>query len=401
MKMKRILLATAICFVTFGTFAQKKNLTSAVLAFNEYEDNKAKNAEKAATSLLEAKEYIDLSAAHADTKDTPKQLLYQGKINFELGMFSAMSDKITYTEEEAAKICEQGLEDLKKSKEVDTKGRYTDDVDQYANIYRVTLANAGIATYGEQKYKEAMGALLGAAKFGDVMGIVDSTYYLYGSFAAYNVEEYEVAAEGFKKCLEIGYQPADAAGYLAKSLKAQGKDAEAEKALDEAVAKYSDNVDVIIQQINFYIDSDRKEEAEKALTAAIALAPDNIALIYTSGNIYEGMGKTEEAEKAYARTLELDPNHVNAKFSMGGLFFNKGADKNNEANKLPFGDPNYDKYVAESKEFFQKALPFLESAAASEPNDAVILESLKQVYGKLGMTDEFKATKAKIEAIKG
>ena len=113
------------------------------------------------------------------------------------------------------------------------------------------------------------------------------------------------------------------------------------------------------------------------------------------------MGKTEEAEKAYAKTLELDPNHVNAKFSMGGLFFNKGADKNNEANKLPFGDPNYDKYVAESKEFFQKALPFLESAAESEPKDVVILESLKQVYGKLGMTDEFKATKAKIDALKG
>ena len=171
------------------------------------------------------------------------------------------------------------------------------------------------------------------------------------------------------------------------------------------VALYPDNLDILIQAVNFYIDQGKNEEAEKSLSAAIKLAPDNTALVYTSGIIYEKMGRMDDAETAYNKTLELEPNHTNAKYSLGVFFFNKGADANNEANTYDFNDPQYNvKYnakIAESKGHFAKSVDYLEKAEVEEPKDVQVLEALKSAYGKAGMVDKFKETKAKIAALKG
>jgi tetratricopeptide (TPR) repeat protein len=241
-----------------------------------------------------------------------------------------------------------------------------------------------------------MGGLLGAAEFGDIAGVKDSNFYFYGGSAALQIEKWEVAADAFQSCVDLGFNLGASVGYLSTALSKQGKTEEAEKVLQDAVKKAPENLDILIAMINFYIDTDRSADAEKALKAAIVLDPDNTALVYTSGNIYEQMDKIEEAKAAYNRTLELDPNHTNAKFSMGGIYFNKGADLYNEGNKLPPSDPKATQMIEESKELFKKALPYLEDAAEAEPKDVVILESLKAVYGKLGMVEEFKATKARI-----
>ncbi len=184
-------------------------------------------------------------------------------------------------------------------------------------------------------------------------------------------------------------------------MKEQGKTEEAEKVLTDAVTKYPENLDVLIQMTNFYIDNDRTEDAQTALAAAIKLDPTNTALVYTSGIIYESMGRLDDAEAAYKKTMDLDPGHNDSKYSLGVFYFNKGADANNAANKLPFGDPTYDSKVAESKGYFQQALPYLEEASAASPEDISMLESLKAAYGKLSMTDKFMETKAKIAELKG
>jgi Flp pilus assembly protein TadD len=193
---------------------------------------------------------------------------------------------------------------------------------------------------------------------------------------------------------------AESIGYLAKSMKETGKTTEAEARLKEVVSKYPNDLDVLIQLTNFYIDNNRNEDAGSAISAALKLDPNNIALVYNSGIIYETMGKMDVAEAAYLKSLELKPDYTDALYSLGVFYFNRGADANNIANDLPYGDPAYDKTIAESKEFWAKALPYLEKAALAEPNDLIILESLKQVYGKLSMTEKFKETKEKIAAVK-
>ncbi|MFT5824269.1 MAG: tetratricopeptide (TPR) repeat protein [Crocinitomix sp.] len=404
-KMKQIVLTLGLAFIASIGFSQKSNVTNAALAYKSYEaDISGGDQEQAVKDILEAKAYIDKAAVHADTKDDPKCLMYLGKINLGVGMAYAM-DSSAFQGMDMEKTVKSGFAALKRSKEVDTKGRYEDDVDEYANMFRAVLANQGITSYGEKDYKIAMGGLLGAAEYGNILGITDSMYYFFGGQAALMEKEYETAEAAFKKCIDVNYNTGESVGFLAESMKEQGKMDEAEKELAAAVSKYPNNLDLLIQSINFYIDQDKNEEAEKALSAAIKLAPENTALVYTSGIIYESMGRMDDAETAYNRTLELDAKHTNAKYSLGVFFFNKGADANNEANTYDFNDPQYnakyDAKIAESKESFTKAVDFLKSAELEEPEDIQILEALKSAYGKAGMVDEFKATKAKIAALKG
>ena len=399
--MKRFVLTVAIALFTVASFAQKGNITNAAMAFKDAQGNMA-DLEKSTKDLMEAKDYIDKACAHPDTKESPKGLMYKGKIYVELSLKMMMTeDQSGFNGMEPEKLMEEGFAALIKSKEVDKKERYVDDVNGYANQYRVMLSTMGSNAYQEEKYEEAMGGLLGAAQFGEILGVTDSNYYFFGGMAAFANESFDVAEEAFAKCIAINFNTAESVGYLAKSLKAQDKTDEAEKALTDAVAKYPDNLDVLIQMTNFYIDNERNEDAEKALSAAIILDPSNTALLYTSGIIYEGMGRMEDAEAAYKKTLSIDPKHTDAKYSLGVFYFNQGADMYNEANKLPFGDPSYDIKVAESKEFFNKSVSTLEEASAAAPKDISILEALKLAYGKAGMVDKFKETKAKIAELKG
>lgn len=401
--MKQLVYTIGLVLITGATFAQKKNVQNASIYYKDANEAlRGQKMESAVNDFAEAKKYIDDAAKHPDTQNDPKMYLYKGKIYLEMGALVAMdSTNEAFAGLDGQKMAEEGLASLRKSKEVDTKGRYEDDVNAYASMYRAQASQIGIAAFEKGEYETAAAGLLGAAEFGDIAGILDSNLLYFGGVAAMQIKEWETSAEAFQKCVDANFKLGESAGYLATSLNELGKTEEADKVLQDAVKKEPKNIELLISMINFYIDTDRSADAEKALVAAIELDPTNTALIYTSGNIYEQLEKMDEAEAAYKKTLELDPNHTNAKFSLGGVYFNKGADLYNEGNKLPPSDPNAERLVNESKDMFKKALPFLEEAAEAEPKDVIILESLKQCYGKLGMVDEFKATKAKIAELRG
>lgn len=396
-RMKKLLLFAAVALVSVA-YSQKGNTSSAGIAYKNYETNlMSGDYEAAAKELNDAKSFIDLSYVHDETKDDPKTLMYYGKIYISIPVCATVSKDETLMKVDAEKAVKDGFAALKRSKEVDTKGRYHGDVDDYCNYWRSMFSTQGIKSYEEEKWLEAAGALIGAAQFGEVMGNSDSLFYFYGGLAAFNIDSFALAETAFAKTSEWGYLPGSSTYYYSQSLQKLGKNEEAEKMLVSQVAKFPGNKDILIEMINFYIDSDRKQEAVAALNKAIELDPDNATLIYTAGTIYENMDDLENAEKSYLKALEYkeDKNYSNALSALGGLYFNKGADLNNEANKLEFGDPKYDALVNESKEFFKKAVPYLEQAVAASPDVCGFLVALRDAYGKAGDVENFKATKQK------
>ncbi len=398
--MKRLLLLATVLLTT-GAFSQKGNTSSAGIAFKNYWTLKLSGGdpEAQAKELGDAKDFIDKSFVHEDTKDDPKTLMYYGKIYVEIPFCAAVSGDEKLNGVDSEKAVKDGFAALKRSKEVDTKGRYEDDVDDYCNFYRSQLSTVGIKMYEEEKFAEAAGALIGAGMFGEAMGTSDSIYFFYGGLAAFNVDSMSMAEEAFKRTSDWGYQPGTSVYYYSQSLQKQGKMDEAEKMIKEQVAKNPGNKDILIEMVNIYIDSDRKAEAVTALNEAIALDPNNTALVYTAGTIYENMDDFDNAEKQYLKAIELDAADVNSLSAIGGLYFNKGADVNNAANKLEFGDPNYDKMVAESKDYFKKAVPFLEKATEAKPEEVTYWIALRDAYGKAGDVENFKSAKAKVAAL--
>lgn len=390
--MKKLFLIAALALTT-AAFSQKGNTSSAGIAYSNYEKAFFKgDYELAAKELKDAKEFIDKSYVHEETKDDPKTLMYYGKIYIAIPQCAAVSgdEELKAVPEEAAL---KGFEALKRSKEVDAKGRYHDDVDDYCDTYRRLLSAQGIKLYEEKKWLEAAGGLIGAAAFGEIMGIKDSVFYFYGGLAAYNIDSLDMAEEAFAKTTEWGYQAPTSVYYYSQTLQRQGKGGEAETMLKDQVKKNPGNKDILVELVNYYIGADKKEEAVKFLNDAIAVDPENATLIYTAGTIYENMNDLENAEKSYLRALEINPNDGASLSALGGVYFNKGAELNNEANKLEFGDPKYDTMVADSKEFFKKAVPYLEKAVAATPDDCNFKIALRDAYGKAGDVENFKKMK--------
>ena len=395
--MKRLLLLATVAFAA-SAFSQKGNTSSAGIAFKNYWTLKWQGGdpEAQAKELADAKTFIDKSFVHEDTKDDPKTLMYYGKIYCEIPFCAMMSGDETLNSFDAEKCFTDGFDALKRSKAVDSKGRYEDDVDEYCNTYIGLLRPAGATAYGEQKWTEAFGGLLPAAAFSEITGEIDTAAFYYGGYAAFQVDSFAVAQEAFEKAVEYKYDLKTSVYYLSQSLQKQDKLDEAEKMIKEQVKLNPGNKSILIEMVNLYIDTDRKEEAVTALNEAIAIDPNNTALVYTAGTIYENMGDFENAEKQYLKGIELNGEDVNSLSALGGLYFNKGADVNNAANKLEFGDPNYDKMVEESKGFFKKAVPFLEKATTAKPEEINYWIALRDAYGKAGDVENFKLAKAKV-----
>jgi len=401
--MKRVGLFIGL-FAGLVGFSQSTEVSSAGIAYKNYETAKAQaNLEEALEELEDAKGFIDKAYVHPDTKDDPKCLMYYGQIYVEAAMLAAAGQAKSnpvINGIDVEKATTDGFAALKRCKEVDSKKKYSGFVDDYLKFYHSLFRGIGSAMYGEEKYFEAMGGLLGAAEFSDAMGEPDSAAWFYGAIAAFKIDSMAIAEKAFERCARLKYQVASSVYYWSQCLIKQGKTAEQGKMLAEMSVANPGSKDILIELINYYIDQDKKEEAEKALNAAIALDPTNPALIYTSGTIYENLDRFEDAETAYKKTIELDAKNVDAAFALGGLYFNKGADLNNEANKLPLGDANYEKLQAQSKEFFAKSIPYLESAYANTTDDVAIMTSLRDAYKKAGMNDKFLEMKAKVEALK-
>lgn len=399
--MKKIFLIVAIAFCATVSFSQKKNVTTAAVTYQGAQKLRAELANYT-KELLEAKEYIDLAIAHQDTKADPKAWMYKGKIYMELGMAIAMSNAADFPGMNAESLMEEGFKALVHSKEIDTKESYTDQVNEYAQMYRGQMSAAGIEAYTAKNFEMAMGGLVSAAEFGNLIGIQDSNFYFFGGLAALEVKNYEVAEEAFAHCVDWKFNLGESVGYLATSMKENGKEAEAEAMLKKAVEENPNNIDVLIHATNFYIDKKDFPQAVSTIESAIKLDPSNKVLHYNAGVLYESMDKFDEAEAAYLKTLSIDPAYTDAKYSLGVFYFNRGADLNNEANDLEFGDPKYDVMIAQSKEIWAKnCLPYLEDAAKDAPDDVIILEALKTVYGKLSMTDKFMETKKRIAELQG
>lgn len=399
--MKQIVLTLGLGLITAITFGQKSNVVSAAMAYNDYEEALGKqDIETAVKEIVVAKELIDKALVHEDTKNDAKCLMYAGKIYISSTVAYAM-DSSAFQGLDLEKTANSGFAYFNKSKEVDSKERYKSDIDIFANRYRVMLANQGIAAYDAKQYEMASGGLLGAAKFGELLGVKDSLYLFFGGAAAMQIKEYTAAEEAFKECIAINYNTGESARMLVEALVSQGKKEEAEAALKSAAEKYPKNLQLLINLTNFYIDEKRVEEAEKAISEAIKLDPTNVALVYTSGIIYDGMMRTEEAESAYKKTLELDPKNTDAKYSLGVFYYNLGAESNNKANEHDINDPQYEVLIAEKTEYFRLSVEWLEKASADSPEDVVILEALKSAYGKAGDVEKFKLTKARIVELKG
>ncbi|NNC96191.1 MAG: tetratricopeptide repeat protein [Chitinophagales bacterium] len=165
----------------------------------------------------------------------------------------------------------------------------------------------------------------------------------------------------------------------------QGKTDMAKEFIAKGLEKYPSDIDLMIEDLNFYLQEDKLEEAIEKLEKAAELDSDNEELLFVLGTAYDKTDDRASAEEAYERALEANPEHFKSLFNLGALYFNKAVKLNEEMNNLSYKQQEkYDELLEERNMLFRKAKPFFEKALEINPEEVALERELKRIKSALG-----------------
>lgn len=167
--------------------------------------------------------------------------------------------------------------------------------------------------------------------------------------------------------------------------------------INEGRKVFPDDYSLIIDAANLYLATGQSQDALDVLTLAIEKDKTNPSLFFAAGTIYDKMGNFEKAHDLYMSAIETDPNYFDANYNLGALYFNKAVEIITEAGNLPLNETaKYDKKMEEGKAMMEKALPYLEKADSIQESDQITLQTLKEIYTRLGMMDKVKGVNERL-----
>ncbi len=195
---------------------------------------------------------------------------------------------------------------------------------------------------------------------------------------------------------EYGYGPKIHA-YLSQLYKEEGDKEKANEIIKQGRTQYPNDKGLIIEELDYYLQSGKNQEALTNLNLAIEKDPNNHLLHYAQGTILDKMGENDKAEASYKKAIELSPEYFDANYNLGAMYFNKGVEWNNKANDLPLNEKKkYQEYSKNAEDQFKNALPYLEKAHQINPADVDVAKPLLKIYQMTNATDKYKALKDKI-----
>ena len=350
--------------------AQKKNVTDAAMIMKKYNftDPAAKK------NVEEAKKFIDLAAANAETAEDFKMHLYKGQIYFalvELTSIDAMKglqvdkDLVQKNSEIATASFKKVLEDPKKT--------FKKDAEDFINFRSEMAFNIGIKAYNDKNFEQATQMFV--------------TAYEIQKFLS---NEYKEAYTNTTLSLN---------NYVDSLLKVKNYD-KANEMSELVLKRMPSNIDVIITLININLQKGDAVVAEKYLNKGLELDPKNKQLYYVLGTSYIDLKQYEKAETSLNKAIEIDPNYTEAQYQLGAHLFNWANELKYEAGQLDYKDPKGPILEEKSKEVLNRALIVLEKYIEKSPNEKSVLDILYKTHYKLGNTEKAAEYKKRAEAIK-
>ncbi len=393
--MKNSILVGALLLSSLS-FGQKKNETSAAVEFkNKYAPAmQSGDMETAKKAILSAKEYIDLAAAHPDTKESAKTHYYKGEIYVAI---ADLADKKADSDL-SAMVTDAFLEQAVKSiKMAHDDKKWSSDAGEASYRARFSLDKQANVKYKADKFSEAARLYQWQEAFASAVGIIDSAALYYGAACSERAGDFNAAAIGFSRAAKLDYRGAPTYSYASGAYRKAGDNAKSKEIIAEGRAKYPNDRDLLLELVNINIDENNAAGAEEALSDAIAADPNNKQLYYTIGTIYIELKENEKAEAALNKALEIDSTYMDAQYQLGAHLVSWGGDLKTEASNLKFGDAQYEVMLSQSKDVYQRAVAPLENYITANPDDVAILNILFQLHRSLGNTEkaaEFKARAA-------
>ena len=374
--MKKFLLITCVLMSAAALWAQP-TVTS---AYNANDKGDYESAVK----------YIEQAMSDPKATSKEKTFRYRASIYINVAKDSMLAPKYP----NALRLAH---ESLMKAMELDSRNDYEME-NKVAMAEVQTLANnAGIDEYTAGDYA-------GAAKNFGLSLEISEHFNLVDTLSIYNTAlcndksgNVDEAIKGYLRCGDINYNVPNVYLFASNLETARGNSAAAIEIIRKGRAKYPREKDLILEEINFYLEGNKYAEAEQNLKTAIELDPKNEILQFALGTVYENLAKPKEAEEAYKAAIALKPDYFDPLFNLGASYFNKAVEIDHGCDDIP--PSQKDKYAecgSKANVEFEKALPYLEKAHDVNPSDQVTMRSLKDIYFRMERMTDYNRIKGQL-----
>lgn len=349
--------------------------------------------------LDKAKLAIDEASVHEKTIANPKTWYYRGLVYQDLAVTTDANFKTLHSNP-----LDEATKSYLKSLSLDVKNKFRNEVILQLTQMSVLLINKGIEEFNNSAFDKALQCFENSLKIDSVpeLAKTDSMVIYNAGVAADKAKNFEKALFYYKKAIDLKYEGSKVYIFVSNVYKEMKDTAQALETLKTGIsAEPKDNGALMVELINYYLNSNKTDEALSYLNLAIQNDPSNFSYYFAQGTLYDKMGDFDNARTRYEKALELKSDYFDACYNLGALFYNKAVLFYKEANDIPPKEQKrYDETIAKAKEQLNFSMPHLEKAHSLNPNDVFTLQSLKEIYTRLAMYDKAKEIKEKLDTIK-
>jgi len=421
--MKKYILILAAVVTTSVVYSQKNKVVSA------YNYNKAFERSRKCKELASGVEAIDLAVEDAKTKEWAKTWYYRGNLYFNLLLSSKDAEckaieanplekctdsymkalVLNFEDPELKKLDLEKEEDMMKffgalqnRPKVDDEMYTADIMGRKFPGLAGEYANDGIGKFGKKDYKGAQESFSKSMMLSTMGGKIDTLIMYNTALASEYAEDFDAAKQLYDGLIMMNYNIDGAGPDLYRSMsriyKNEGNNEKAAEYISKGRVAYPDNNNLIVEELEGFLQAGKHDEALNNLNTAITNDPKNVVLYFARGTVYENLKQTDKAIVDYKKALEIKPDYYDAAFNLGAFYFNAGADKINDSNKLPLNETKkYEALKTDAKKDFEAAVPYVETAHKLKPGDASTGNMLIKLYTHTGQYDKAKEIKAKFQ----
>lgn len=180
----------------------------------------------------------------------------------------------------------------------------------------------------------------------------------------------------------------------------KGDNEAAMQAIKDARSMSPKDVGLILTEADLYNQIGDEARFASLMEEAIAQDPNNAVLYYNLGVVNVNKGNREASISYYKKAIELDPTYEATYLNLASVILEGEADIVEEMNALGNSaaeNRKYDALKQKRESLFLEAVPYLETLVSINPNNADALTTLKNIFGTIGDTANFKKYRDMLE----
>ncbi len=228
------------------------------------------------------------------------------------------------------------------------------------------------------------------------------TMVYFAASGCYNSRDYASAIRYFREYIATGAtdKKRDILLYMVNAYQQLGDLPHASRVLEEAVADYPSDFELLSKAINVAIDTKDNEALQGYVNQALALRPDDRTLLNIQAKLYEETGRYAEAVECYTKLRNSNPQSLNYAKHLALNYYNLGVLYNNMS--MERSDVVEEKrYADKSATYFSLADPIVDDILHYDPSSLQYLEIKATIDRSLGRKEEQAETNRKIASLGG